>query len=234
VKYIILTLFLFPFFVHADTKPVINAELLTAVWYSEATIYEGDTLSIYGGIQNHSKADIAGSASFYVDGTSIGSTPFVSHSQSLLEISHSWISSIGTHSVQVKVSLSGIASGTESLLSSESNIDSVTVVARPVPISQFPAVQSALPAIVQKEVQNIDTFTDHIANTLQSLKIATSTRSLSVKNGTELNASISAVTDSSLFHSIYNGIIDILIFVVHHWALTILIILAIILIVRFF
>ncbi len=218
--------------VFAD-ETVANAGILPTIWYSTTAAYDGDTVTIYGGIQNHSENDITGNAAFYIDGVSTASVPFTSKSQSLMEVSYPWHAVLGKHTIKIVLSVP------ENLLSNESNATALSVVAAPAGTSliTFP---THIPAVLNKEIKNVDIFADSMASTVQSFKIKPSSPILnqksSLKKG-EVNRSaavVNAVGQNSVFQNIYNKTLDCLAFIIHHWAWTIIIILVIILIIRFF
>lgn len=210
---------------------VANAGILPTIWYSTTSAYAGDTVTIYGGIQNHSDSDISGTATFYVDTISTGKTSFVSHSESLMEVSYPWHAALGKHTIQIKLTVP------MNILSTDSNSTSLTVLAAPIGINliQLPA---AIPAVITKEVNNIDSFANSMASTVQSLKITSNTANQkdTIKKGTTKDSAsaLAAISGSTFFKTIYNTALDWLIFIIHHWVWTILVILVIIVIIRFF
>ena len=218
--------------VFAD-ETVVNAGILPTIWYSTTSVYAGDTVTIYGGIQNHSDGDISGSAAFYVDGVSAASVPFSSKSQSLMEVSYPWQATLGKHTIKIVLSVP------VNLLANESNATALTVTAPPIGTSNI-TFPTQLPTVVTKELKNVDTFADSMASTVQSLKIKPNTASANQKGSLKkggVNSSataLNAISQNSVFQNIYNKTLDCLAFIIHHWAWTIIIILVIILIVRFF
>jgi hypothetical protein len=218
--------------VFAD-ETVVNAGILPTIWYSTTAVYDGDTVTVYGGIQNHSDSDITGRAAFYIDGVSVVSIPFASKSQSIMEVSYPWHATLGKHTIKIVLSVP------VNLLSTESNATALTVSVAPAGTS-VTDLQKEIPVLFKREVKNIDTFTNSMASSVQSLKVKPLTQDVDQKNlikkGTTHDAAavIGAVTQSSVFTKIYNTALDWIAFIIRHWLWTIIIILAIILIIRFF
>ena len=89
------------FYASAETNStnieIINARVLSSVWFSKLSISEGDNLKIYTAVQNNSVDDFTGTANFYVDDIDLASIDFVSNKNRLTEVSTSWLATPGSH-----------------------------------------------------------------------------------------------------------------------------------------
>ena len=81
----------------------INARVLPTVWYSKLDPVEGDSVRIFGTIQNDSGVEFKGLATFYVRGKNVGQSEFVSTSGRLTVVSTSWKAEIGNNSVELGI-----------------------------------------------------------------------------------------------------------------------------------
>jgi hypothetical protein len=238
----------------------INAGVLPVIWYSSTDIYDKDSISIFGGIQNHSDIDFSGTAVVYVDGNENSKSPFISKSDSLVEINSHWIASLGSHDIQIKVSdvktSSNIATGTfgiDSLLSAESNKVSLSV-GQHITIEDIKT--KAVDAAVNT-VQAIDKITNNLADKIESLKkpeigsdaglinssnitnltgIATAVKSIGKVLGAETKyqptSTKNTLLNSKIGTTIYNKVLDFLSLIVRNWKISIFVIVALILIFR--
>jgi len=105
---ITVTVLFFGFFVRAfadasSTTELINAEILSDVWYSTTTINENDSINIYAGFQNHSPKNLSGTVGFFINDLQIATTDFVASPKSLIKLETDYKTVRGEYTIQVKV-----------------------------------------------------------------------------------------------------------------------------------
>ncbi len=137
----------------ADTT-ILNARILPTIWFSDLTVQAGDTVRIYGAIQNNAGQNISGSAQFYLDQELFTAIDFTSTNNSLKEISIPWIAVVGEHTVHISLNADLPASTTlTSITSDEATIRVLK-----------PASTSTVTQIILETTKNIIEKTDALAS----------------------------------------------------------------------
>lgn len=236
-------------FAQTSTAPQqINARILPLVWYSTLSINEGDSIKIYAGIQNNSGISFSGTATFYVDDKEISKSSFVSPNDSLKDVSTDWVTSPGSHDVQVKITTSLPAD--KILVSYESDKSNVNIVQKITPELIGTTVLSAASNIISKTDNLANALADHIesfkkpvdvlsldANSENSktnnTKVVSSSGS-QTKSGSVLGASTGPVSNQNTkIQSAFNIALDALAFLVRNWMWTLGGIILLFLIIKF-
>lgn len=269
----------------------INAGVLPSIWYSSLNISKNDQINIYGGIQNHSDIGFSFTAIIFIDGTSTFSSNFISNPGTLVEIAGPWKATVGSHTVQLKISnvvslnkISTSTIGTDSLLVSESNSATISVTQ----VFTYSDMEKTVSGLAATALGAIDSVATSLADNIESLKKPildgdktatsgiTSSRKLansktksqnniknkdpltsisdilkekaglslnpannkkdqnqSIGNENQLAIVAASIMDSQIFTSIYNKVIDFLSLMVKNWGITLFVILAIVVIMKF-
>lgn len=87
----------------ASSTSLINAEILSNVWYSTTTISEGENINIYAGFQNHSLDNLSGTVGFYIDDIQISKSNFIANPKSLIKFEANYKPVRGVHTAQAKI-----------------------------------------------------------------------------------------------------------------------------------
>jgi len=207
----------------ASTTQIINAEILSDVWYSETIISEKDIINIYVGFQNHSDKNLSGTAGFYVDDIEIAKSEFTAGPKSLIKLEAPYTAVGGNHKVQVKI-LSIKESSISNLLASESEKKSLDVkyeITKEVVLAKAENIANVV-------VNTANTYADKLANYVESLKTPTENSSstpnlvsVSSQNSTKgevLGTSTKNIPENNKKpFSFYNSFLDVLIFLIHKW-----------------
>lgn len=80
-----------------------NAGFVTGIWYSRLPFFEGETIRIYGAVQNRSGFDITGKARFFDKEKPIGENSFATLDGRLIEVWADWKAVQGEHSFSVEI-----------------------------------------------------------------------------------------------------------------------------------
>ncbi len=211
----------------------INARILPTVWYSTLSVNDGDAIKIYAGIQNNSGVNINGEATFSVDDKEISRVPFSSVTESLIDVSTSWVANPGDHSVQVSVSTT--LSADKALFSYKSDKSNISIIRKITP----EVVQAAIVNSAGAVISQTDKLTSQLADNIESLKKpvgssggvssgqggAAAKIGTVAKKGSVLGTSTSQVNtgDNSNFDWVYtpfNFCLDVLAFLVRNWKWT--------------
>ncbi len=212
------------------TPVTINARILPTIWYSTLSVKEGDSVKIYAGIQNNSGTDFSGVATFYVDDKESSHVSYFSKAGGLNEVSTNWITSGGSHNVQVKISTSLLTGKIlVSYDSDKSNIDITPKVV--VPLSD--AVKEKVLDTASNVTSNVDDLANNLADKIDSHKKPISARqglaesSVNKKTGSVLgaetgpanvmNSIIKNIKNYSPFDFLYNFFLTIVSFLVRNW-----------------
>jgi len=179
----------------AVSSPVIiNARVLPTVWYSTLTVNDGDSIKIYGAIQNNSGVNFKGSAIFYVDDKEISKGAFSSMADSLIDVSANWVALPGTHKVQVSVTTDLPAS--KSLVSYSSDKVDVSITRK----IDLEAVQTTAINTANNILAGVNSLADSLATRIEDYKTpedSTSTSSLKgIATGSNSDKTNSTVTSS--------------------------------------
>ncbi len=229
----------------------INASILPSVWYSSANVFAGDSIKIFSAVQNHSDLSFNGQAVLYIDDVQNSKTSFVSKPDNLLEINFPWKSIKGKHTIQIKIiEISNLDTnststlGVDSLISSDSNKASLSVGEH----VTFNDVKTTALNTASAVVNSIDKAANNLADKIEDLKKPTSTdeiassvssKNLPVKSTVKIvNAQQKAtgtggVLNSKIGKSVYNTVLDFLSSIVRNWKISIFVIIALFLIVKF-
>lgn len=176
----------------APATTTINARILPTVWYSSLNVNDKDSIKIYAGIQNNSEVTFNGVAIFFVDGTALASTTYISIPDSLKDVSVDWVAQGGDHEVKVSISANlptTSASRTPvvyALVSNTTDISKITVV-RHITVA---VVADAVGQTLLSAVKTIDAATASLADDILSMK-STST-GVHVNTSTTTNTAASA------------------------------------------
>ena len=87
----------------SSSTELINAEILTNIWYSTTTVSENDNISIYAGFQNHSTKNLSLTAGFFVDDIQISKADYVASPKSLIKLETKYTAIRGSHTSQIKI-----------------------------------------------------------------------------------------------------------------------------------
>ncbi len=204
---------------------LLNASILSNVWYSTTTINKKDTINIYAGFQNHSTINLSGTAGFYVDDLEINKIKFTSSPKSLVKLESPYTAVSGNHSVQVKIlevhSSSDISISMNSLQALESEKKGLNVKYE---ITNEVIIDKATD-IANNVVNTIDKYASNLASTVESMKTPfekTAKNQISSqipKQGVILGTSTKAIAPSTNTEgfSFYNLCMDILAFLIRKW-----------------
>ncbi|MGB8816155.1 MAG: hypothetical protein WCC74_02920 [Minisyncoccia bacterium] len=203
---VFISLFSFGFYTNAfaesatTTSSLINAEILSNIWYSTTTLTEGNEITIYAGFQNHSNKNLSGTAGFYLDNIQIGKVDFTANSKSLIKLENKYTAVRGEHTAQVKVldivemrETTPIKLAIENLLASETEKKGISVKYQITTADVLNTAQN----VSNNIVNNINTYTENAADYLESLKQPTG--DTNVTNTTNIinnNSPISSVSSS--------------------------------------
>ena len=242
----------------SSSTELINAEILTNVWYSTTTINENDNISIYAGFQNHSIKNLSLTASFFIDNVQISKADYVASPKSLIKLTASYIAIKGEHTAQVKILDIAEVGGSnisklsiENLLAKESEKNSFNVVHQ---ITQEEIIKTAKD-IANTVADTVSKTTDSVVKTIntQAEKLATYVESLKTPAGVSSSDSktpeqiakekitgkvlgiSTEKTDStqnsqpSKSFSITNTLLDALAFIIRHWIWTLAVVVVIVL-----
>ncbi|MFA6158487.1 MAG: hypothetical protein WC763_02565 [Candidatus Paceibacterota bacterium] len=210
----------------ADSPQEINARILPTMWYSTLSVRDGDSLVVYGGVQNNSGTSFSGTAVFYVDGAEFGRVSYSSPSESLREISVRWKASAGIHSFQIKA-VTGLSKDFR-LISYESDVSRLTIDSSLTAAQIKDAAVGAVSSAVSKVVSSVLSSGSDIASgasaaavdKLQSAKDSLVTRKGSVgPSGSVLGTTTSKVAAEGL------GVLQ---FLLVHWGWTLIALVAIV------
>lgn len=243
--------------VFAETVKI-NAGVLPSIWYSSFDINDQDSIKIFGGIQNHSDTGFSGTATIFVDSKENTKTNFISKPDSLVEISGAWTAVSGNHSIKMTItSISPLASasnstfGTSSLLSFESD-EARLFVKQKITLAD---VQNTATKVAIGVVDSIDKLANTLADNIEEFKkpvpsengsTVASQNTVSDKSASPMGKVLGAETqykesvatstgfmNSKVGVSIFNKILDFLSMIVRNWKITLFVVIALVLIIRF-
>lgn len=83
--------------------PGLNAGFVAGIWYSKLPFFAGETVRIYGAIQNRSGFDITGKARFFDKEKPVGENSFATLDGRLIEVWADWKAVQGEHSFSVEI-----------------------------------------------------------------------------------------------------------------------------------
>lgn len=211
-------------------QEVINAGILPTVWYSNTTIYAGDEISIYGGMQNHSTSTIQAQAVFLVDGEPVSTAKFTSKPDTLMEIEGKWTATSGNHKISLRIT----SAEPDNLLSKNSNEVSLSV-KTPITTAKVKEVASETAETI---ISNIDDVAEVLSNKILELKKPTTqtepqTLSGQPTNGEKLQTTDTTDTASDATRSAYNLALTFLASSVLHWKITLAAVVLLLLVMKF-
>ena len=240
----------------SSSTELINAEILTNIWYSTTTVSENDNISIYAGFQNHSTKNLSLTAGFFVDDIQISKADYVASPKSLIKLETKYTAIRGSHTSQIKIlDIAEVGGSTisklsiENLLSKESEKNTFKVEYK---ITQEDIINTAkdiadkVSKTTDTVVQVIDVQAEKLATYVESLKEPTglvSTQS-TTKTPAQIaqekakgkvlgisteNTSTENGSQNSNTFSITNTLLDALAFVIRHWIWSTIIVVAIVL-----
>ncbi len=238
----------------SSSTEIINAEILSNVWYSTTTINEKDSINIYAGFQNHSIKILSGIAGFFVDDIQISKMDFVSEPKSLIKLETKYMAVRGSHTAQVKMlKIVEIGGGTankfsvENLLARESEKSNFSV---KYVITKEEVIKKT-EEITNNVVKSIDTQMEKFANYMEGLKepvvdlpgseispVKTIQNSIGKVLGmsTENADNIKKVAEKSQTNkgfSFSNMVLDISAYIIRHWVWTLIVVIAAVLYISF-
>ena len=208
-----------------------NARILSQVWFSSLPINDGDSIKIYGAIQNNSGLSFSGTATFYLDDKDISDIHFESHPDNLLAISTDWLALPGTHNFQLKIK-AAIPSN-RSLLSYESDVSTITIekkivieIKKDTIINNISNIVSSIDEAVVPLVNKIEDLKKPVSSTSTSV-VSSNSQVASVGNSNSQNKNLeqsnidkSQSTNNKDIDIVFNASMSILAFMVKHWAWT--------------
>ncbi len=206
-----------------EISPALNAGVVSDIWYSPTTVYEGDQVKIYSGVYNSSEVRITGKASYFIDAEEIQKVPFVSDPKSLVQIEAHWTATSGDHKIQIK-----IATSTKSLSKIESNEAELSVQRRITKES----LQRDATNFLTKTVEVIDPYAQKLAGNIEELgnSLNTSDTDKNIKINSPKNQKTKTATTTdltkdtrslmSLTNTLLKSALDGAGFLVRHWAWT--------------
>lgn len=208
----------------SSTVTKINARILPTVWYSTLLINDGDSIKIYGGIQNNSNTNFAGIATFLVDDKEVSKIPFSSTIDSLNAVFANWVASSGEHTVRITVSTS--LPSDKTLVSSESDQSNISIIKKLTPdqvvalgtaLSIFSGTNRGASALANK----IESFKKPVASPSSNGSVNT----LNKTNGVVLGTSTKSTLNSSGLKTnpwdlAFNTFLDLLATLVRNWTWT--------------
>lgn len=228
------------FYARAETNStnteIINARVLSSVWFSKLSISEGDNLKIYTAVQNNSGHDFNGTANFYVDGVDSANIDFVSNKNRLTEVSTSWLATPGSHQFYfiVKTSLPrekvliSYQTETVSLIINKKYILDMTSIQGRI-LNYISNVDSAMVPIVgeierwKKTIPYIPhVVSPAISDSHQKIKGFSVKNFIPEKADTAMSISTAAIVDlnNHKVDSLYNFAVSSLAFLVKNWLLS--------------
>ncbi len=213
---------------YAQSTPILNAGLVSDIWYSSSSVTEGDIIKIYSGVYNSSQSKVTGMVTYFVDAIEVGKTTFSSEPKSLIQIETGWTATAGDHKVKVKISTS-----TANLAQIESNEEWLSVQKKITKES----VQKDVQSVVKKAVATIDPIAEKIADNIDGLKDKLGVDTV-VGNSTSTDRDKRKITDSDLSkvnkikNKVLGGLIDGSSYIVRHWIWSIPVIILLYFIIR--
>lgn len=183
MKFWLIALLLMPSAIDAQE---LNTGVLPGLWYSQTEVREGDSIMIYGGIQNHSGQRVTGTAIFYIDGAEISRNGFVSEDDTLIKLSAPWQATSGEHEAELRIS--ELTPATEDIWSQTSGKVKLKVER----VITAEEVKEVLQETAQTVIEKIDAAANGLADRVAEYKeSSTGTESGSVA-GTSTMGSIAA------------------------------------------
>jgi hypothetical protein len=131
--------------VHADV-PATTGIIAGQIWYSEDPLVAGDTVKIYTAVWNGDSSPLSARVEFYDQNTVLGERDVVVDSQSLNDVSVSWLVTPGDHVIHATIISSSVTTGSKSqsvTLSRTSTADDAVSVPVTVQTSSGADVKSA-------------------------------------------------------------------------------------------
>jgi len=204
--------------VNAETTVTIrNARILPTIWYSSLSAQPGETVRIYAGIQNDSGSAFSGTASFFVNGTVVGSTPFRSVSGSVERVGVDWTATQGNNAVRAVIIPQLDAS--QALVAVESDTVYYSVTKKLTLESVQDTVKEGVVKTATAAAEKLDLLADTLSSQLETIKATTPNQ------GKVLGASISVLSSTSPSLATYVDKakvagLSLLQFLLHHWRFT--------------
>lgn len=212
----------------ASSSEIINAEILSDLWYSTTTINAKDIITIYAGFQNHSNKNLSGTASFYIDDQEIYKSSFLANPKSLTKLETQYLALAGDHKSQVKITeikeilnKSEIILNINNLLSSESEKKNLSVeqkITKEVVLEKAENVANIIVNTTNKYADSlgdyIESFKKPTKNTKNSLVLKQNNPSGEVLGTSTIN--IKTKDDEGGF-SFFNFLLDSTAYLVRHW-----------------
>jgi len=203
-----LSVFIKIFAQNLPTSELINAEILSNVWYSTTTIKENYSINIYAGFQNHSIKNLSGTAGFFVDDSQISKMNFVAGPKSLIKLETNYTAIRGEHTAQIKIIDIAEAGGSnvsklsiENLLAKESEKNNFSVKYE---ITKEEILNKA-EDIASNIVEVINTQTEKLATYIESFKQPTNVSSSSSEIFSQISQeNITGVVLGTSTENIYN------------------------------
>ena len=236
----------------ATTTELINAEILSSVWYSTTTINENDSINIYAGSQNHSQNNLSGAVGFFVDNVQISKTDFISAPKTLLKLEARYVAKRGAHNAQAKIlDIAEIDANTsdnlsvDNLLSKETeknNFSVKYVITKEEIINNTNNMINNILNTVNIEaekaanyVENLkepsgDISSDSVSKTLNSI---VQNKIVGKVLGTNIENTDNAEKSSGNYFSIKNILLDGLAFVIRNWIWSLIIVVIAVLFISF-
>jgi len=222
----------FSFTNRALAATVINARLLPTIWYSNLTAKDGESITIYAGIQNNSGINFSGTANFFVDDSKIATNNFSSQTDNLINVSATWLAVPGSHNVQVTID--PVLASSTVLVSTVSDKSSMTIIRNIDPV----AIQNAVTSGASTVINQTNYIANNLADKVETWKNPATPQSL-FGNGVKANGSngsgggnvsggatskpskISSDGNISPVTFVYNTFVDLLAFLIRNWKWTI-------------
>ena len=211
-----------PFFSHAQTVTTINARVLPTLWYSSLSADEGETVTIYTGIQNDSGTDFSGTITFTVDGVTIGSKQFNSKTGTVERVGMPWRAVVGQSSIVTNVEPNLDKAHTLVSLKSDTSFYKVSKKITLEGVTN--AVSNVATNVVTAALEKIDTTADTLSAQLETYKVPEPKEVATIVPvkgrvlGTSTAASITSPESIAIAtHKAKNVGITILQFLLAHW-----------------
>lgn len=259
ILFVSLILF-FSFYLSTYAFDKINAGLLPNIWYSELDIKDGDDIKIIGAFQNQSDQEITITVDMNVGSSTIKQRTLTSLPDSINEISTRWKVVPGSNTISINISEAKFEKptdtlGLESLI--RTMVDDKISIINKIELSE---VKEKVFEVAMNTIEKADVLAQNVAEKIEGLKkeekvvkeitpeiqanivntkgnISTdSDESGSVLGAmTEFSSDVAEnIKNSSIWTTIYNFLLDILMWLVIHWKIVLFVITVLIILIRFF
>ncbi len=236
VLIILIGLFSFHYSFAANLK--INASLLPSIWYSTLDPYGGDTVKIFGGIQNQTSFTLDATVQILVDNVQKEIVEIAVMPGTLTQIKTAWLAEAGNHDIVMRIThlksdISGIDADSLQLKEVKNSIS----VSRKIDLGE---TKVNIQNIATTSLKKIDDAADALADTILSYQAPTTTHP-KADEGQVLGAStryspaaiFESVKQSPVTKGIWNSLLEFVALCVRHWKITLSVIILLAIVIKY-